>query len=177
MPNTKLGGNRWVPDIRSDNITEFEDGTENYKSVDAHPILNKLLDAKAFFRTHAKAVWYSLQDRKTVYDIISEQENRISSLEGRFFKMYVSRSEEGITLAPPSGAYGIILVLGNGNESYALFALREIDNYPVRALINEKDNYRLTEKEPRTNPKTFALTHGFGASIYFTALVLSNAPF
>lgn len=80
MPNTKLGGNRWVPDIRADKIKKFTDGDTEYKAVDSHPILNKILDAKAFFTTHASAVWYSVKDNKSVKDKLDEIDNTIEAL-------------------------------------------------------------------------------------------------
>lgn len=63
MPNTRVGGNRWVPDIRPEKIetaTEInEEQSEQYKIVDAHPILGGVLNKLAYFRTHAGAVWYN----------------------------------------------------------------------------------------------------------------------
>lgn len=75
MPNTKTGGNRWLPDIRPENIDTYtetntpEGGTEQtaeYKIVDAHPIIGGVLDKLAFFRTHASAVWYNKMKNITV---------------------------------------------------------------------------------------------------------------
>lgn len=63
MPNPKTGSNRWVPDIRPDKVetaTETnEKQSEQYRIVDAHPILGGILDKLAYFRTHAGAVWYN----------------------------------------------------------------------------------------------------------------------
>ena len=63
MPNPKTGSNRWVPDIRPDKVetaTETnEEQSEQYRIVDAHPILGGILDKLAYFRTHAGAVWYN----------------------------------------------------------------------------------------------------------------------
>ena len=65
MPNTKTG-TTWAPDIRPGAIETFTEtytpdgGTEQtltYKQVADHPILNGIHDIKAFFPTHAGAVW------------------------------------------------------------------------------------------------------------------------
>lgn len=81
--DTKLGGNRLVPDIRSDQINTVSEGyneeTAAYKIINAHPIINGLLDKMAFVRTHAKAVWYNKLANKTVYDKIRELENMFPS--------------------------------------------------------------------------------------------------
>lgn len=79
MPDTKIGNNRWVPDIRTDKVKTFNDNEKEYKIVDVHPILNKTLDEDAFFRTHAQAVYYSLADEKTVAEIIKEQQSTIEA--------------------------------------------------------------------------------------------------
>lgn len=82
MPNTKTGGSRWVPDIRPENIDTYTetdgDQSEEYKIVDAHPIIGGVLDKMAFFRTHAAAVWYDRLRRKTIKDKIDEIDKNIS---------------------------------------------------------------------------------------------------
>ncbi|MCI8374868.1 MAG: hypothetical protein HFI29_05445 [Lachnospiraceae bacterium] len=91
MPNTKIG-TTWAPDIRPENIETFEETyvpeggeqqTATYRSVDHHPILNKVLDKLAFFRTHAGAVWYNLQERKTLLAKLNEQDAVIEGLNAK----------------------------------------------------------------------------------------------
>lgn len=90
MPNTKVG-TTWAPDIRPENIETFtetyteggEQKTVTYRSVDHHPILNRVLDKLAFFRTHAGAVWYNLQERKTLLAKLNEQDEVIEGLNAK----------------------------------------------------------------------------------------------
>lgn len=85
MPNTKTG-TTWAPDIRPGAIETFTEtytpdgGTEQtltYKRVADHPILNGIRDIKAFFTTHAGAVWYNLQERKTLLAKLNEMDAEI----------------------------------------------------------------------------------------------------
>ena len=80
MPNTKTGIT-WAPDIRPGAIEKFDEelngAIAQYKAVDTHPILNKVLDKMAFFRTHAGAVWYNLFERKTLLTKIHEMDVEI----------------------------------------------------------------------------------------------------
>lgn len=80
MPNTKTG-TTWAPDIRPEKIETFEEtytpeGGEQqiieYRAVNHHPILNKVLDKMAFFRTHVGAIWYNLAERKTLLTKLNE---------------------------------------------------------------------------------------------------------
>lgn len=84
MQDAKTGGSRWVPDIREDEITEFQeqngDETATYKAVNVHPIISRVLDKLAFFRTHVSAVWYNKLANKTVKDKLDEIDTSISSL-------------------------------------------------------------------------------------------------
>lgn len=84
MQDAKTGGSRWVPDIREDEITEFQeqngDETATYKAVNVHPIISRILDKLAFFRTHVSAVWYNKLANKTVKDKLDEIDTSISSL-------------------------------------------------------------------------------------------------
>ncbi len=88
MPNTKTG-TTWAPDIRPGAIETFtetytpdggEEQTVEYKRVADHPILNGIRDIKAFFTTHVGAVWYNLQERKTLLEKIKEQDAVIDGL-------------------------------------------------------------------------------------------------
>ena len=87
MQDAKTGGSRWVPDIREDEITEFQeqngDETATYKAVNVHPIISRVLDKLAFFRTHVSAVWYNKLANKTVKDKLDEIDTSISSLNSR----------------------------------------------------------------------------------------------
>lgn len=85
MPNTKTG-TTWAPDIRPGAIETFTetytpDGggeqTVEYKRVADHPILNGIRDIKAFFTTHVGAVWYNLQERKTLLAKLNEMDAEI----------------------------------------------------------------------------------------------------
>lgn len=67
MQNPKTG-TTWTPDVRPENIETFEETytpeggeqqTITYKAVDNHPILNKVLDKFAFFKSHVSAIWYN----------------------------------------------------------------------------------------------------------------------
>lgn len=84
MQDAKTGGSRWVPDIREDEITKFQeqngDETATYKAVNVHPIISRVLDKLAFFRTHVSAVWYNKLANKTVKDKLDEIDTSISSL-------------------------------------------------------------------------------------------------
>lgn len=88
MQDAKTGGSRWVPDIREDEITEFQeqngDETATYKAVNVHPIISRVLDKLAFFRTHVSAVWYNKLANKTVKDKLDEIDTSISSLNSNF---------------------------------------------------------------------------------------------
>ena len=87
MQDAKTGGSRWVPDIREDEITEFQeqngDETATYKAVNVHPIISRILDKLAFFRTHVSAVWYNKLANKTVKDKLDEIDTSINSLNSR----------------------------------------------------------------------------------------------
>ena len=70
MQNTKTGGNRFNPDIRPSEIDTYTETngeqTAEYKIINAHPIINGILNKLAFFRTHAAAVYYNRLANKTV---------------------------------------------------------------------------------------------------------------
>lgn len=79
---------RWITDIRPKNISTFSDSVElengetetvEYKSVEAHPILNKVLDELAFIRTHVGAIWYNKLGGKTLKDKLDEMDFVLST--------------------------------------------------------------------------------------------------
>lgn len=84
MQNPKTGGNRWVPDIRPENIDTYTENNEEqsaeYKIVDAHPIIGGVLDKLAFFRTHASAVWYNKLKNITVLQQLDNLASNIGTL-------------------------------------------------------------------------------------------------
>ena len=91
MPNTKTGIT-WAPDIRPESIETFtetytpdggDEQTVTYKRVADHPILNGIRDIKAFFTTHVGAVWYNLQERKTLLAKLNEMDTVIAQLKAR----------------------------------------------------------------------------------------------
>lgn len=58
--------NLLVADVRSEEVGTFTEDGVLYKIADAHPILNKQLDEKGWFRTCAAAVWYNIKQKVTV---------------------------------------------------------------------------------------------------------------
>lgn len=118
MQDAKAGGNRWVPDIREDEITEFQEQngeqTATYKAVNVHPIISKVLDKLAFFRTHVSAVWYNKLANKTVKDKLDEIDTSIGSLNSRIHTIYSSRTVDaennqplytGLNVTIPANSY------------------------------------------------------------------------
>ena len=87
MQDPNAGGTRWAPAIREDEITEFQEQngeqTATYKAVNVHPIISKVLDKLAFFRTHVSAVWYNKLANKTVKDKLDEIDTSISALSSK----------------------------------------------------------------------------------------------
>lgn len=85
----KIGRTNIVPDIRPENIDTYtetntqEDGMEQadqYKIVDANPIIGGVLDRLAFFRTHASAVWYNKMKNITVLQKLDNLAGNIGTL-------------------------------------------------------------------------------------------------
>lgn len=113
MPDTKIGNNRWVPDIRSGKIQTFSEDSQNYKIVDVHPILNKVLDENAFFRTHAEAVYYNLKEKQSVASIIKEQQSTIDAQQTEITSLKAQHQKDidalktEITLAAPDRYQGV----------------------------------------------------------------------
>lgn len=140
MQDAKTGGSRWVPDIREDEITEFQeqngDETATYKAVNVHPIISRVLDKLAFFRTHVSAVWYNKLANKTVKDKLDEIDTSISSLNSnlgswnRVINMSVSSNntydvdlpENKAFLAAIENSYGVgaLYFIQTSSPSHAL---------------------------------------------------------
>ena len=134
MQDAKTGGSRWVPDIREDEITEFQeqngDETATYKAVNVHPIISRVLDKLAFFRTHVSAVWYNKLANKTVKDKLDEIDTSISSLNSRFHSINSSNHFEftdnqaqytGISATIPANSYYAITGKAEWNVAMAIW--------------------------------------------------------
>lgn len=84
MPNSKLGDNKWVTDIRPDKIEEYSEtsGSNNatYKFVETHPIIGGILNKLAYFKTHVAAVWYNKLAGITLKDKLDEVDTSISGI-------------------------------------------------------------------------------------------------
>ena len=76
----------WVVDTRPENIDTYTetsgDQAATYKLVDTHPIIGKVLDKLAFFRTHAAAVWYNKLAGKSVKDKLEELDEALNNVSG-----------------------------------------------------------------------------------------------
>ena len=109
MQDAKTGGSRWVPDIREDEITEFQeqngDETATYKAVNVHPIISRVLDKLAFFRTHVSAVWYNKLANKTVKDKLDEIDTSISSLNSNISNLNSRIQLDTIEMSVPKGSF------------------------------------------------------------------------
>lgn len=108
MPNTKTG-TTWAPDIRPESIETFTEtytpdaGTEQtltYKRVADHPILNGIRDIKAFFTTHVGAVWYNLQEHKTLLAKLNEMDAKMEDLKNKTSSSTVLDLESTFQSAP-----------------------------------------------------------------------------
>lgn len=143
MPNTKIG-TTWAPDIRPENIETFEETyvpeggeqqTATYRSVDHHPILNKVLDKLAFFRTHAGAVWYNLQERKTLLAKLNEQDAVIEGLNAKIMIKYEDTAPEGASTISLlfSGKFSALVTLnGSNSDAYGTYMLQGYGNATLR---------------------------------------------
>ena len=96
MENVKIGENRMVPDIRTENIETITESytpsgggeqTATYKIINVHPILNGILDKLAFFRTHAAAVWYNKLAGRTVADELKDLNAKMKTLQSEINKL------------------------------------------------------------------------------------------
>ncbi len=76
----------WVVDTRPENIDTYTetsgDQAATYKLVDTHPIIGRVLDKLAFFRTHAAAVWYNKLTGKSVKDKLDELDEALNNVSG-----------------------------------------------------------------------------------------------
>lgn len=123
MSDTKTGGNRWVPDIRPENMDTYtetytsEGGTEQseeYRITDADPIIGGMLDRLAFFRTHASAVWYNRLAGVTVRQKIDEMEDIIGET-GRNLENFLSASCACIPVLFPESPVNVVVESRDGN--------------------------------------------------------------
>ena len=120
MPDGKTGGSRWVPDIRPEEIGTFQekhgDITATYKAVNVHPIINRVLDKLAFFRTHAAAVWYNKLAGQTVADKFGEVDEELSALNANkadWDGTYPNTVKTGISALSDIGEVGIIFTVNS----------------------------------------------------------------
>lgn len=152
MPNTKTG-TTWAPDIRPGAIETFTEtytpdgGTEQtltYKRVADHPILNGIRDIKAFFTTHVGAVWYNLQERKTLLAKLNEMDAEI----GRMNFVYLNDS------SPSFAPWTVIKT--------------QWDNIPTGAVIGTiKSGYTYSiEGEKTDNSYGSFIIHCYDGGIY-----------
>ena len=120
MQNPKTG-TTWTPDIRPENIETFEETytpeggeqqTITYKAVDNHPILNKVLDKFAFFKSHVSAIWYNKLANITLKQKLDEMDAGLEEVSAkmRTLKYVEDRSNAEriefdahcyVTLTPP----------------------------------------------------------------------------
>ena len=89
MQNPKTGGNRFNPDIRPSEIDTYTETngeqTAEYKIINAHPIINGILNKLAFFRTHAAAVYYNRLANKTVKQKFDDVDAAVGELNENFW--------------------------------------------------------------------------------------------
>lgn len=178
MQDAKTGGSRWVPDIREDEITEFQeqngDETATYKAVNVHPIISRVLDKLAFFRTHVSAVWYNKLANKTVKDKLDEIDTSISSLNsnldsrGQFFSNYKK-------VAAIEGKYNDIVSLNlDSNSSYLILG-------QIRSDISEASHISANITAGIGNPQitaggpTFSSMVSGGGTTVFAIVKTSTA--
>lgn len=96
-------GTTWAPDIRPEEIEEFDEEASDgaiaqYKAVDNHPILNKVLDKMAFFRTHVGAVWYNK------FDNISLKQ-KLDAMDAQIPQKYSFQGTKAVSSGGISSAY------------------------------------------------------------------------
>lgn len=136
MLDGKTGGTRWVPDIRSDEIETFTEEnagtTATYKAINFPPIINKVLDKLAFYRTHAVAVWYNKLAGKTVKDKFDEVDTELTTLSNKTnfhpvaFNIAVSSAPTEITylrsnLTIPANSFFSVTAIAYFNNSQPSF--------------------------------------------------------
>ena len=135
MLNPKTG-TVWTPDIRPDKIETFEEiytseGGEQqaitYKIVDNHPILNKVLDKFAFFKTHVSAIWYNKLANITLKQKLDEMDAGIQDVSVKIeLSAYVKR--DAPTLNPGNNNFSIEKPSVNGYKVICMIGVRVTDS-------------------------------------------------
>ncbi|MCI8564915.1 MAG: hypothetical protein HFI39_01130 [Lachnospiraceae bacterium] len=166
MPNTKTG-TTWAPDIRLGSIETFtenftpeggETQTATYKIVPSHPILSKVLDKTAWFRTHAGAVWYNRLEGTTVLQMINNLIRKVNELSRKVTTsniktIEVKQTEDGT------------------NRSVVNFIANDETN---NQIVFESDYIRFKKVGDGTTTETYFRPLGYEAVNVGTATIASN---
>ena len=150
MPNTKTG-TTWAPDIRPENIETFtepytpeggEGQTVEYKRVADHPILNGIRDIKAFFTTHAGAVWYNLAERKTLLAKLNELDAELREVNAKIEvdKPHIEAGNVKSTFSSSVRTYSVKFKKPFKNPSVAFVVNSGALSANVRATIKSVGN-------------------------------------
>lgn len=150
MPNTKTG-TTWAPDIRPEKIETFEEtytpeGGEQqiieYRAVNHHPILNKVLDKMAFFRTHVGAIWYNLAERKTLLTKLNELDAEIREVNAKIEteKPHIEAGNVRCTFSSSVRTYSVKFKKPFKNPSVAFAVNSGALSANVRATIKSVGN-------------------------------------
>lgn len=156
MQNPKTGGNRFNPDIRPSEIDTYTETngeqTAEYKIINAHPIINGILNKLAFFRTHAAAVYYNRLANKTVKQKFDDVDAAVGELNEKLIPLNfnVSKGEnindskfcrfgfysgQGLLNAPTAGWFQWLTFPLNGNIKYPAQLGFWIDNHTNNARM------------------------------------------
>lgn len=157
MLNPKTG-TVWTPDIRPDKIETFEEtytseGGEQqavtYKIVDNHPILNKVLDKFAFFKTHVSAIWYNKLANITLKQKLDEMDAVIQDVSVKTGFSIIRKAEtsnltvgaNGITLKKPSiDGYIVIGLVGARVDTAQNILVKGFDGASGYVAIQNNSN-------------------------------------
>ena len=135
MQNPKTGGNRFNPDIRPSEIDTYTETngeqTAEYKIINAHPIINGILNKLAFFRTHAAAVYYNRLANKTVKQKFDDVDAAVSELNEKLgtkkvFKTYFVGSDKSL--------WNVFKEILSSSDSFSTI----IFNQPQENVFSEK---------------------------------------
>ena len=156
MQNPKTGGNRFNPDIRPSEIDTYTETngeqTAEYKIINAHPIINGILNKLAFFRTHAAAVYYNRLANKTVKQKFDDEKIETYKLNEKLIPLNfnVAKGEDindskfcrfgfysgqGLLNAPTAGWFQWLTFPLNGNIKYPAQLGFWIDNHTNNARM------------------------------------------
>ena len=122
MQNPKTGGNRFNPDIRPSEIDTYTETngeqTAEYKIINAHPIINGILNKLAFFRTHAAAVYYNRLANKTVKQKFDDVDAAVSELNEKLGNIRYIQKENFFSAweDSESGYFYVIDIVGEAED-------------------------------------------------------------